>query len=142
MKLDVRIAPTSHGNSQEKAKKPPVVCADATRTRSRLEISFEGKRIDADVIEVATCTYSVLLGEHAYEGRVECTIGGLRIHAGTKEFRAEVTDPRVWRGRRGGAAEVEGRQEILAPMPGKVVRLLVKQGEKVEAGQGMLVVEA
>ena len=49
---------------------------------------------------------------------------------------------RAWRGRRHGAVEAEGRQQIVAPMPGKVVRLLVKTGDKVEAGQGLLVVEA
>jgi biotin carboxyl carrier protein len=38
--------------------------------------------------------------------------------------------------------EVEGRQEILAPMPGKVVRLLATVGDAVELGQGLLVVEA
>jgi biotin carboxyl carrier protein len=51
-------------------------------------------------------------------------------------------DPRAWRGRKQGAIEVEGRQEILAPMPGKIVRVLVAVGESVEAGQGLLVVEA
>ncbi|HWQ03049.1 MAG TPA: biotin/lipoyl-containing protein, partial [Candidatus Nitrosotenuis sp.] len=44
--------------------------------------------------------------------------------------------------KRGGALEAEGRQEILAPMPGKVVRVLVKSGDAVEAGHGLLVVEA
>ena len=58
------------------------------------------------------------------------------------EFVAEVVDPRAWRGRRHGAVEAEGRQQIVAPMPGKVVRVLVKAGDKVEAGQGLLVVEA
>ena len=51
-------------------------------------------------------------------------------------------DPRSWRGRRQGALEVEGRQEIVAPMPGKVIRLLVAAGDAVEAGQGLLVVDA
>jgi len=32
--------------------------------------------------------------------------------------------------------------QILAPMPGKIIRVLVQAGEKVEAGQGLLVVEA
>jgi len=53
-----------------------------------------------------------------------------------------VLDPRAWRGKRGGVLEAEGRQQIIAPMPGKVVRLLVKAGDAVEAGQGLLVVEA
>ncbi|HZV60180.1 MAG TPA: biotin/lipoyl-containing protein, partial [Candidatus Eremiobacteraceae bacterium] len=36
----------------------------------------------------------------------------------------------------------DGRQQITAPMPGKIVRVLVKEGEQVEVGQGLLVVEA
>src|SRR2546429_8039409 len=60
----------------------------------------------------------------------------LELQTGGFEFSAEVLDPRSWRGRHGGA-EAEGRQQIAAPMPGKVVRLLVKPGDAVEAGQGV-----
>ena len=41
-----------------------------------------------------------------------------------------------------GAVEAAGRQKIVSPMPGKVVRVLVSEGEPVAAGQGVLVVEA
>ena len=64
------------------------------------------------------------------------------MQSGLYEFATEVVDPRTWRCRRHGVLEAEGRQQVLAPMPGKVVRLLVKVGDKVEAGQGLLVVEA
>ena len=37
---------------------------------------------------------------------------------------------------------MEGKKKIVAPMPGKVVRVLVKEGAEVEAGQGVVVVEA
>ncbi len=50
-------------------------------------------------------------------------------------------DPREWRGRH-GTLEVQGRQQVVAPMPGKIVRILVQAGEAVEAGQGLVVVEA
>ncbi len=39
-----------------------------------------------------------------------------------------------------GAAE--GRQAVAAPMPGRVIRVLVEAGQAVEAGQGLIVVEA
>ncbi|HVH73172.1 MAG TPA: acetyl-CoA carboxylase biotin carboxyl carrier protein subunit, partial [Candidatus Dormibacteraeota bacterium] len=68
--------------------------------------------------------------------------GPLQLQTDGREFMAEVIDPRSWRGRRHGGAEAEGRQQIAAPMPGKVVRLLVKAGDPVEASQGLLVVEA
>jgi len=35
-----------------------------------------------------------------------------------------------------------GPRKLTAPMPGKVVRLLANQGAEVEAGAGILVVEA
>ena len=42
----------------------------------------------------------------------------------------------------GPAAHAVGPQRIIAPMPGKVVRVLVKPGDDVKARQGLVVVEA
>ena len=56
-------------------------------------------------------------------------------------FDVEIVDPRAVR-RRGASGTVEGRQTLTAAMPGKVVRVLVSEGDTVEAGQGIVVVEA
>ena len=37
---------------------------------------------------------------------------------------------------------VDGVQRVSAPMPGRVIRVLVKPGDAVTAGQGLVVVEA
>jgi len=42
----------------------------------------------------------------------------------------------------GVSAQGSGPQRVLAPMPGKVVRVLVKPGDEVKARQGLVVVEA
>jgi biotin carboxyl carrier protein len=53
----------------------------------------------------------------------------------------DVFDPRDLRtSGRGGSTQ--GRQEVTAPMPGKIVRVLVNVGDTVEEGQGVVVVEA
>lgn len=102
-----------------------------------------GSGTTADVAEVTPNIFSVLLSGRSHEVHVTPSPGGqLQLQTGGLEFLAEVFDPRSWRGRRHTGAEAEGRQQIVAPMPGKVVRLLVKEGDKVEAGQGLLVVEA
>jgi biotin carboxyl carrier protein len=62
-----------------------------------------------------------------------------RVTAGSLEV--EVFDPRDLRGRKAGGAS-QGRQEVMAPMPGKVVRVLAAVGDAVESGQGLVVVEA
>jgi len=106
-------------------------------------ISLDGQPVEADAVEIAPNTISILLGGQSHEIRITpLTDGTLKVQSGLAEFTAEVTDPRAWRGRRHGALEAEGRQQVVAPMPGKVVRLLVNEGDNVEAGQGLLVVEA
>lgn len=105
---------------------------------------LDGREVTADLVEITPGTYSILLDGRSFEVRIQSlpASGTLRVQSGNEEFAAEIIDPRTWRGRRGGLIEAEGRQKILAPMPGKVIRVLVKAGEKVEANQGLLVVEA
>jgi biotin carboxyl carrier protein len=105
---------------------------------------LDGRAVEVAPVEVSPGTYSILLDGRSYELTVHAVpeSGTLRVQSGTQEFSAEVLDPRAWRSRRHGLLEAEGRQQILSPMPGKVVRVLVKPGETVEAGQGLLVIEA
>jgi biotin carboxyl carrier protein len=107
------------------------------------QATLDGRPGIADVTEIAPNTYSILLDSQSHEICVTPSAGGkLNLQTGRFEFEAEVVDPRSWSGRRHARVEAEGRQQIVAPMPGKIVRLLVKAGERVEAGQGLLVVEA
>jgi biotin carboxyl carrier protein len=95
----------------------------------------------ASLAEVSPAVYSVLLGGRSYEVRVEPAQGRSFVAVQGRRFAVEVEDPR--RSRRKAAGVLgEGRQSVTAPMPGKVVRLLVSAGDRVEAGQGLLVVEA
>jgi biotin carboxyl carrier protein len=113
------------------------------READRWRISLDGQPVNADAVEIAPNTLSLLLDGQSYEVHITPSPDGvLKLQTGLQEFTAEVADPRAWRGRRHGALEAEGRQQVVAPMPGKVVRVLVEVGDKVEAGQGLLVVEA
>jgi biotin carboxyl carrier protein len=103
---------------------------------------IDGREIEADASEINPGVFSILIGGKAFEARVEPFAGKLRVHVDGKEYVAAVHDPRRWRRGDGVASESRGRQQVIAPMPGKVVRVLVKPGEGVEAGQGIVVVEA
>lgn len=100
----------------------------------------DGGQIDA--IEVAPNTYSILLNGRAFEAIVIPAPEGVLVRCGGREFQAFVSDPRAWRGGRGALFGAEGKQQVSAPMPGKVVRILVSAGQAVEANQGLVVVEA
>jgi biotin carboxyl carrier protein len=91
--------------------------------------------------QVEPGVYSVLVNGRSYEARVEQAEGGVAVFIDGHRFEIEVRDPRRWK-RQTGGREIAGRLNVVAPMPGKIVRLLVAAGDTVAAGQGLLVVEA
>ena len=116
---------------------------DLEKEGSSYKVSLDGQAVDADVILAAPNAVSVILNGAAFEIHIAPSLDGTyKLQTGAHEFQADVRDPRAWRGRKQGALEAEGRQQIVAPMPGKVIRLLVKVGDEVEVGQGLMVVEA
>jgi biotin carboxyl carrier protein len=104
--------------------------------------AIDGRATEADVIELSPGIYSILIGGESFEAHVERSATGLRVTVAGREYLATIRDPRARRRSRVRALEAEGRQQVFAPMPGKIVRLLVKPGDRIEAGQGLLVVEA
>jgi biotin carboxyl carrier protein len=96
---------------------------------------------EASVLEVEPGIFSVLLNGRSIEVKVVDSPDGYYVDLAGQRSVVQVRDPRslVPPGRRGVG---EGRQTINAPMPGKVVRVLVREGDRVEAGDGLVVVEA
>jgi biotin carboxyl carrier protein len=134
MKFDVVLA-------QQAATKRYTV--DLERDGKTWKISVDGQPAEADVVEIAPDILSILLEGQSHEIRLaRMPDGQLKLQMGLGEFTAEVRDPRSWQGRHSAHVQTEGRQQVTAPMAGKVVRLLVKSGDPVEIGQGLLVVEA
>jgi len=68
--------------------------------------------------------------------------GQLAIHVGAIPVAATLNGRRRWGRRDEGGGAGSGPQRLVAPMPGKVVRVLVKGGDKVAARQPVMVVEA
>ena len=118
-----------------------VVFTQGRDERARVNAVIDGRTIEADVARILPGVYSILLGGRSLEATVEETAEGLLVRVAGREFQIEITDPRSWR-RRGGSIELEGRQQVAAPMPGKIVSVLATQGQKIEAGQGLMVIEA
>jgi biotin carboxyl carrier protein len=100
-------------------------------TGETLAKQFSVEQIDAS-------TYSVLIEGRSYRAVLSAP-GAITVNGRT--FAVEVQDPRKLRGR-GSADNGSGRKTIVAPMPGRVIRILVEKGQQIEAGQGLIVVEA
>lgn len=114
---------------------------EASRRSDQWEFRIDGKALDADVAEIGPGMYSIIAEGKSFVVRVEPKGAGLEIEVGFRRMTAQVIDPRSRRGV-AGQLELEGRQQIFAPMPGKVVSVLIGQGNPVKTGQAILVLEA
>ena len=85
---------------------------------------------------------SLLVDGHSYEIKREQTPTDLHMWVGSTRFAVELRDPRSLRSRRASAGDEKGPRKLVAPMPGRIVRVLVAENAEVEAGQGVVVVEA
>jgi biotin carboxyl carrier protein len=119
-----------------------------------VEVRREGERVYADVGGRSYELEARPLGGGEYlllhEGRVyECRVSAETGARGVSEvnvlgraYGVTLTDPKHLRGAGVAHAHDAGRAQVTAPMPGKVVRVMVEAGQQVEAGQGVVVVEA
>lgn len=143
MKLNVTLDGRTHAielPARRSASGSSVISAiidDATR-----DITLHA----APVTDAAHDTRTFLL---IHDGRIhECRVrrtgaGEYEIALAGRTFAAQVSDPRrLPIGAAAAAGAGGGRARITAPMPGKIVRVVVEQGAQVQAGDSIIVVEA
>jgi biotin carboxyl carrier protein len=114
---------------------------DLNRADGRWSCRLDGREFEIDPILTRPDVLSLRIGDLSYEVKSERVANELHLWVGSTCFAVEVRDPRSLRGRT-RAGDDHGPRKITAPMPGKVVRLLVREGDEVEPGQGVVVVEA
>ena len=102
---------------------------------------LDGRDVEVDAVLARPDVVSLRVGNRVYEVKCEHAAGDLQLWVGSARFAAEVRDPRSLRGRT-RTADHSGAKKLAASMPGKVVRLLAREGSVVEAGAGVMVVEA
>jgi biotin carboxyl carrier protein len=95
----------------------------------------------AHVVAVESGIYSVLVDGRSYAVKIVQGQGTWFVDIRGRHLAVKVDDPRD-ASEGSGEVATQGLQKIVAQMPGKVVRVLVAQGDEVQAGQGLVVVEA
>ncbi len=119
-----------------------------------VDISVEGSRVFAALDDRTyeldlrrSVDHGLLLvtGGRVFDCRIDGQIASglpVDVSVGTKRYAVTIADPRRLRSATAAGALAGGVARIIAPMPGKVVRVMVEAGAEVEAGDGIVVVEA
>ena len=103
---------------------------------------LNGQTLIVDAVLARKDVLSLIIDGKAYEIKRERTPTDTHLWVRSRRYAAEIRDPRSLRSQRQAAGDDQGPQRLVARMPGKVVRILVREKAAVEAGQGIVVVEA
>jgi len=115
------------------------------RDGSMVSISVDGHEYAADIIMVEQGVYSVLLNKRSYN--VELFPGDeprtYTVTTKQDSYEAEIIDAEArYRMNRSKGLASSSDSIILAPMPGKVVKVMVAAGETVSIGQPLVILSA
>jgi biotin carboxyl carrier protein len=112
---------------------------------SRVFAEVEDRRYELEVSESAAGSYLLIADGRVFDCRVEGRPESgkeIDVVVGTARYSVTLTDPKRLRGAASMDAQGDDAMRIVAPMSGKVVRVLVEVGDQVAAGAGIVVVEA
>jgi biotin carboxyl carrier protein len=137
---EVRLKPDTTGD--------PIVRLDTSGDAIvRLKPDTIGGRALSSVVSGSSRTHdhgrtNGISGSHEVTVAPDPVTRQLTVRIGTTPIAVSLNGRRRWSRKDDGGHTAAGPQRIVAPMPGKVVRVLVKPGDPVRARQGLVVIEA
>lgn len=118
---------------------------ELARDGNMLTMNVDGELYEVDALRVAEGIYSIIYKGRSYNIEMIADETGRHytVNSWHNTYKVEVTDAmtRYRMAREKGGHADEGRI-IVSPMPGKVVKLLVKEGDQVESGQTLIIISA
>ena len=106
-------------------------------------VSVDGNEFFVDGKKTGRTNYSLIVDNRSFEIEVDNAEDEYRVLVDGRNYHVNLVDER--RVRVGGTQsdlQLQGRQRVSVPMPGKVIEVLVSEGDNVEKGQGLVIVEA
>jgi biotin carboxyl carrier protein len=106
----------------------------------RYRVSLDGEELEVSVSDAGAGFSVVRIGARSHELGLVPRPNGYEVVVAGLSLMVELAE--ATRGDAAPSPHVHGPARLLAPMPGRVVRVLSPAGARVEAGQGLVVIEA
>jgi biotin carboxyl carrier protein len=119
--------------------------AVVTKLGDGFAVTVDGRRFHVDAVRVDAYTLSLLVDKvcsHEVGVASDATGAQLVVRVGATTMAVGLDGGRRTRRATAVSGAAAGPQRVVAPMPGKVLRVPVKLGDSVSAGQPLVVVEA
>lgn len=114
------------------------------RNGSQYKVEIDGRIYDLDIEKVESDTYSILLdGKSINMEMIEGdTPNAYKVNTINNYYEIEVIDAAA-RYRARSKSKLDGGGNVIStPMPGKIVKIPVQEGDQVEKGQTVIIVSA
>jgi biotin carboxyl carrier protein len=111
--------------------------------KSLYRVAIDGNEFLVDGKKTGRTNYSLIVDNRSFEIEVDSAEDEYWVLVDGRNYHVQLVDER--RVRVGGDQsdlQLRGRQKVSVPMPGKVIEVLVAEGDSVERGQGLVIVEA
>ena len=106
-------------------------------------VSVDGNEFLVDGKKTGRTNYSLIVDNRSFEIEVDNAGDEYRVLVDGRNYHVNLVDERRVRvGVAQSDVQLQGRQRVSVPMPGKVIEVLVSEGDSVEKGQGLVIVEA
>jgi glutaconyl-CoA/methylmalonyl-CoA decarboxylase subunit gamma len=120
----------------------PVVVDLNELPNGALEAQVDGRAVDVDVVSVGS-RLSARIGGKIVDLTTEGALPDLGVVASGHRSYVRVQSERMRSAEQAKSATVSASDRVVkSPMPGRVVKVLVAEGDAVAAGQGLVVLEA
>jgi biotin carboxyl carrier protein len=113
---------------------------EVREAQGRYRVTIGDKTLELDWVRTGEQEASILVDGASHDITVEKTAEGFAVLIRGDRFDVDLKD--AVKGVALGRVAHTGPLKLTAPMPGKIVKVLVAAGEVVEAGRGVLVMEA
>jgi biotin carboxyl carrier protein len=107
----------------------------------RYRVTLDGRVRDVDFLETGRHFVSLLIDGRSHEVALQGNGSGFEVALPGESFEVQLQAAGSGNGTPTRRAP-SGPTRVAAPMPGKIVRVLVALGQEVSAGQGLVVMEA
>jgi biotin carboxyl carrier protein len=113
---------------------------EVREAQGRYHVTIGDRTLELDWVRTGEQEASILVDGASVDATVEKTPEGFAVLIRGDRFDVDLKD--AVKGVALGKMAHKGPLKLTAPMPGKIVKLLVAPGEEVEAGRGVIVMEA
>jgi len=118
---------------------------ELARNGNYITMMVDGDVYEVDALRVSEGIYSIIYKGRSYniEMIADTSARHYTVNSWYNSYKVEVIDAQTrYRMSREKGSHTDEGKIIVSPMPGKVVKLLVKEGDTVEAGQTLIIISA